>query len=113
GVPWSGPLLVPPRSGTLPPPEHPTVAASVARLGTAIHESSLGAIFAVAVTPDTLMIEGTLADTSQTGIAEAAALLHDRDILTLTFIGDVSDAALHALLRLLTLDAAQPPAPAA
>jgi len=100
-------LLVAARNWTLYPPEHPTVAASVARLWTAIHESSLGAIFAVAVTPDTLMIEGTLADTSQTGIAEAAALLHDRDILTLTFIGDVPDAALHALLRLLTLDAAE------
>ncbi|HXI29266.1 MAG TPA: HEAT repeat domain-containing protein [Vicinamibacterales bacterium] len=97
-------LLVAARNWTLYPSEHPTVGASVARLGKAIHESSLGAAFAVGVTPDTLMIEGTLADTSQTGIAEAAALLHDCDILTLTFIGDVPEEALHALLRVITLD---------
>jgi HEAT repeats len=83
------------------------VAASVSRLAKAIHESSLGAAFAVGVTPDTLMIEGTLADTSQTGIAEAAALLHDRDILTLTFIGAVPEEALHAFLRVITLDPAE------
>jgi HEAT repeat protein len=100
-------LLVAVRNWTLYPPEHPTVGASVARLGTAIHETSLGAIFAVGVTPDTLMIEGTMADASQSGIAEAAALLHDRDILALTFVGDAPIEALHAFLRVLTLDAAE------
>src|SRR5262249_14142116 len=104
---FSRALLVAARNWTLYPPEHPTVGASVARLATAIHELSLGAIFAVGVTPDTLMIEATLADASQTGIADAAALLHDSDILTLTFVGDAPDAALHAFLRLLTLDSAE------
>src|SRR5499433_4103211 len=99
-------LLAAARNWTLYPPEHPTVAASVARLAKAIHESTLGAILAIGVTPDNLMIEGTLVDTSQAGIADAAALLHDCDILTLTFVGEVPEEALHAFLRLLTLDPA-------
>jgi len=100
-------LLVAVRNWTLYPPEHPTVGASVTRLGRTIHDTSLGAIFAVGVTPDTLMIEGTMADASQSGIAEAAALLHDRDILALTFVGEVPIEALHAFLRVLTLDAGE------
>src|SRR5712691_10636890 len=100
-------LLVAVRTWTLYPPEHPTVGVSVKRLAVAIHESSLGAAFSLGVTPDTLMIEGTLADASQTGIAEAAALLHDRDILAVTFVGNVPQEAIHALLRVLTLDGAE------
>ncbi len=100
-------LLVAVRNWTLYPPEHPTVGQSVTRLAKAIHESSLGGAFAIGVTPDTLMIEGASADASQTGIAEAAAMLHDRDILTITFIGDVPTEALHAFLRVITLDPAE------
>src|SRR3954462_10994632 len=97
-------LLVAVRNWTLYPPEHPTVGASVTRLAGTIHDTSLGAIFAVGVTPDTLMIEGTMADAGQSGIAEAAALLHDRDILALTFIDEVPTEALQAFLRVLTLE---------
>ena len=100
-------LLVAVRNWTLYPPEHPTVAVSIKRLAAAIRESSFGAAFSLGVTPDTLMIEGTLADASQTGIAEAAALLHDRDILTVTFVGVVPQETLHAFLRVLTLDPAE------
>ncbi len=100
-------LLVAVRTWTLYPPEHPTVALSVNRLADAIRESSFGAGFSLGVTPDTLMIEGTLADASQSGIAEAAALLHDRDILTVTFMGDVPQEAIHSLLRVLTLEPAE------
>src|SRR3954469_13258506 len=100
-------LLVAVRNWTLYPPEHPTVGASVTRLAGTIHDTSLGAIFAVGVTPDTLMIEGTMADGGQSGIAEAAALLHDRDIVALTFIGEVPIEALQAFLRVLTLEPAE------
>jgi len=100
-------LLVAVRNWTLYPPEHPTVAVSINRLAAAIRESSLGAAFSLGVTPDTLMIEGTLADAGQAGIAEAAALLHDRDILTVTFVGVVPQETLHAFLRVLTLDPAE------
>src|SRR3990170_279943 len=97
-------LLVAARNWSLYPPEHPTVGASVGRLCDAIRESSLGAVFSIGVTPDTLLVEGTPADNRQTGIAEAAALLHDRDVLHLTFLGNVSPEALHALLRVLSLE---------
>ncbi|HMB79786.1 MAG TPA: HEAT repeat domain-containing protein, partial [Vicinamibacterales bacterium] len=92
---------------TLYPPEHPTVRASIDRFSDAIRDSTLGAIFAVSVTPDTLMIEGAPADASQGSIAEAAAMLHDRDIVTITFIGTVGPEAIHAFLRLLTMDSAE------
>ena len=97
-------LLVATRNWTLYPPEHPTSAQSVARFADAIRASSLGNAFAIGVTPETLMIEGTLADASHGGIAEAAALLHDRDILTISFRGDPPSDAIHTLLRLLTMD---------
>jgi hypothetical protein len=100
-------LLVAVRNWALYPPEHPTVRASVDRFAAAIRDSTLGAAFAVGVTPDTLMIEAASADAKQTGIAEAAAMLHDRDILTLTFVGTVPPEAIHAFLRVLTLDPAE------
>jgi len=100
-------LLVAVRNWTLYPPEHPTVRASIDRFSDAIRDSTLGAIFAVSVTPDTLMIEGAPADASQGSIAEAAAMLHDRDIVTITFIGTVGPEAIHAFLRLLTMDSAE------
>ena len=99
-------LLVGARNWTLYPPEHPTVGISVNRLCTAIRESSLGSVFSIGITPETLMVEGTGADPAQTGIAEAAAMLHDRDLLRLTFVGDVPPSAVHALLRMFALEPA-------
>jgi hypothetical protein len=98
-------LLAAARNWTLYPPEHPTVVASVARLSDTIRQSTLGAIFSLGVTPETLMVESTPADASQSSIAEAAALLHDRDLLRITFLGDVPQEAVHAFLRVLSLDA--------
>src|SRR2546428_3908226 len=65
-------LLVATRNWSLYPPEHPTVAASVKRLAEAIHEPSLGAIFTLGTTPDTLVIGGAPADPSPSSIADAA-----------------------------------------
>jgi HEAT repeat protein len=100
-------LLAGVRNSTLYPPEHPTVRASVDRLTTTIRDSVLGAGLAIGVTPDTLMIEGVAADTAQGGIAEAAAMLHDRDIITITFTPGVPAESIQALLRVLTLDPAE------
>ncbi len=99
-------LLVAARSWTLYPPEHPTVAVSVSRLADAIRQSAMGAVFSLGITPETLMVEATPADAAQAGIAEAARLLHDADLLRITFVGDVPTDALHALLRVVTLDPA-------
>jgi HEAT repeat protein len=97
-------LLVSARNWTLYPPEHPTVGVCVNRLCTAIRESSLGSVFSIGITPETLMIEGTAADPTLPGIAEAATMLHDRDLLRLTFIGDVPQTAVHTLLHILALE---------
>ncbi|HZR22152.1 MAG TPA: HEAT repeat domain-containing protein [Vicinamibacterales bacterium] len=97
-------IIVAARNWSLYPQEHPTVGISVKRLADAIRESSLGAAFSIGITPDTLMIENATADATQTGIAEAAALLHDRDLLRITFIGDVPAEAIHAFLRVLALE---------
>jgi hypothetical protein len=95
------------RNWTLYPPEHPAVGASVARLSDAIQRSTTGNVFSVGITPETLLVEGAPADSTQAAIAEAAALLHDRDLLRITFVGEVPERALQAFLRLLALDADQ------
>ncbi|HMB79282.1 MAG TPA: hypothetical protein VKI43_04420, partial [Vicinamibacterales bacterium] len=100
-------LLVAVRNWTLYPPEHPTVGVSVGRFSDAIRQSSMGAVFSLGITPTTLMVEGTSADAAQPGIAEAARLLHDCDLLRVTFVGDIPVEALHAFLRVITLDPAE------
>jgi hypothetical protein len=97
-------LLAAARNWTIYPPGHPTVGQSTAQFCEAIRQSSLGAIFSIGITPETLLVEGTPADRMQPGIAEAAALLHDRDLLQVTFVGDIPPEATHAFLRLLALD---------
>jgi HEAT repeat protein len=99
-------LVVAARNWSLYPPEHPTVSISVKRLADAIRQSSLGSAFSIGVTPETLLIEATPADAMQPGISEAAALLHDRDLLRITFLGEVPPEALHAFLRVLSIEAA-------
>jgi HEAT repeat protein len=100
-------LLAGVRNSTLYPPEHPIVRASVDRLASTIRDSVLGAGLAIGVTPDTLMIEGAAADGAQGGIADAASMLHDRDIITITFTPGVPAESIQVLLRVLTLDPAE------
>jgi HEAT repeat protein len=98
-------LLVAARNWSLYPPEHPAVEASVTRLCEAIHQASLGSAFGIGITPETLLIEGVAPLQTDGPIAEAAALLHDRDLLHITFLGDVSHDGVTRLLRLLNVDA--------
>jgi HEAT repeat protein len=97
-------LLAATRNWMLYPPEHPAIDSSVARLRDAIRESSSGAPFLIGITPETLLIEGIAADAPQSAIAEVAAFLHDRDLLALTFAGDVPSKAIRGLLRVLSLE---------
>jgi hypothetical protein len=53
------------------------------------------------------MVESAEANRDETGIAEAAAILHDRDLIHIVFVGTVLQAALHRLLHVVTLDAAE------
>jgi hypothetical protein len=98
-------LIAAARNWTLYPPEHPATRASFERLSHAIQEATNDAVFSVGITPDTLLIEGFPVPASQP-VAEAARLLHDRDLLQLTFSGTVPANAVAKLLGLLSMDAA-------
>jgi HEAT repeat protein len=104
------------RNWGLYPPEHPAVEASVSRLADAVRTSTGGAAFSFGVTPETLLVAGVPLPEEQP-VAEAARLLHDRDILSIMFLGDVPQAALHSFLKVLStpaddLRASGGPAPA-
>jgi hypothetical protein len=99
-------VLAATRNWALYPPEHPAVEQSVARLTEAVQKAAGGAVLGIGVTPDTLLVEGAEADRSQSAIADAAAMLHDRDILHITFVGEVPVDALRSFLRVLTVEAA-------
>ena len=88
------------RNWGLYPPEHPTVEASVKRLAEAINRSVAGAVFTFGVTPKTLMVAGYPLPEEQS-VTDAARLMHDHDILQMTFVGEPDTATLHALLALL------------
>ena len=90
------------RNWALYPPEHPAVDAAVRRLAVAMAESTAGAAFTFGVTPDTLLVAG-IPLPQEPPVAEAARLLHDRDILQITFLGQVPPDAVQRLLGLLTV----------
>ena len=90
------------RNWALYPPEHPAVGASVQRLSDAVRQSTSGTAFSLAVTPKTLLIAGVALPDEQP-VAEAARILHDHDLLAVTFLGDPPVEALHAFLKLLSV----------
>jgi HEAT repeat protein len=92
------------RSWSLYPPEHPAVRTSLDRLTAAIRAASAGQALSFGVSPDALMIEGIPVTTREGTTTEAAAWLHNRDILQLTFLSDVPPPALNQLLSLLSED---------
>src|SRR5688572_13960561 len=81
------------RNWSLYPPEHPAVDASLRRLSEALAVSMNGVAFTFAVTPQTLLV-ASVPLPEEPPVAEAARLLHDRDILQITFLGDVPPFAL-------------------
>jgi hypothetical protein len=98
-------LVAAARSWALYPPDHPAVGGSLDRLRLAIAETTGGQLFAFGVTPDTLLVAGAPVGGRDAGaIAEAARWLHDRDILQLTFVGEVTVATLQRLLGMLSED---------
>ena len=98
-------LVAAARGWALYPPEHPALRATLERLRNAVFEASGGQVFAFGVTPDTLLVAGlTVGGRDISTVAEAARWLHDRDILELTFTGDISLPALQRLLAVLSED---------
>lgn len=99
-------LVAAARTWSLYPPDHPAVRTSVERFGKTVREACSQQLFGFGVTPETLLLEGAPAAAAEGPVAEAAAWLHKRDILQLTFSPDPPAAALHAFLALLSDDAA-------
>jgi HEAT repeat protein len=92
------------RHWSLYPPDHPSVAGSVGRLADAVRDSVGGVACAFGVTPSTLLVAG-LPLPDEAPVAETARLLHDRDILEISFLGVPPTKALEDLLRLLATSA--------
>ena len=92
------------RNWSVYPPGHPAVEASTRRLADAVRDSTAGAAFTFGVTPQTLLVAGVALPEEQP-VVEAARLLHDHDLLQLTFLGEPPLDALHALLKLLSTPA--------
>ena len=88
------------RSRALYPGDHPAVAASLARLQAALADASHAAPLALGVTPEALVIDGggTL---DQGPAAEAAALLHARDVLRLVFAPQLPPDVVRAFVDLI------------
>lgn len=97
-------LVTAARTWSLYPPEHPAVQTSLERFSRTIEEACRHHVFTFGVTPDTLLLQGAPAARSEGAIAEAAAWLHQRDILQLTFRTNTPAAALEAFLALLAQD---------
>ena len=77
----------------------------VHRQGAAVGEACGRIPFSFGVTPDGLLVGGVPALTREGGpLGEAAAWLHQRDILQLTFVPDVPPTALEKFLALLSED---------
>jgi hypothetical protein len=93
-------LVAATRNCTLYPPSHPARLASFERLSEAIDAASNDTVFSVAITPDNLLIHGVPVPPSPP-VVEAARLLHDCDLLQLTFSGVVPPEALSNFVQLL------------
>jgi hypothetical protein len=96
-------LVAAARNWVLYPDDHPAVRASFDRLSNAIQLATNDAVFSVGVTPDSLLIESCEVPPNPQ-VIEAARLLHDRDLIRLTFAGRVPSEAVSKLLHLLALD---------
>ena len=92
------------RSWSLYPPEHPAVRSSVDRLASAVRDAAAGHALSFGVGPDSLLVEAVPVATREGPTTEAAAWLHHRDILQLSFLADVPPAALQQLLAVLADD---------
>jgi hypothetical protein len=87
------------------PPEHPALDLAVDRLVTATTDATAQGPLMLAVTPHTLIADGAELEPDMV-VSECARLLHDIDILQLSFVAAAPGSAVRALLGTLTLDRA-------
>ncbi len=89
---------------TLYPPAHPSATAPLDGLQRVLRTATSQRPLRLTVTPDALLIDEVAAERAVPQIAEAAAVLHARDILEITFQPGLSHAELRALLQLLKIE---------
>ena len=82
------------------PPDHPSVVVAVRRLVDAIRDAAAGSAIAFGVTPSTLMLGSQPLPPDQP-VADAARLLHDHDILRISFFCEMAESTAASLLTLL------------
>jgi HEAT repeat protein len=92
------------RSWNFYPPEHPAVGLAVDKLVGAAGEAATGGLLQLAVTPHAILVDGMAIDARDLSVTECAALLHDRDILQISFVAPPEEAVIRALLGVLSLD---------
>ncbi|MCX6552131.1 MAG: hypothetical protein NTY02_14215, partial [Acidobacteria bacterium] len=85
-------------------PDHPNAAAAAGRVQAEMETLTSHRDLQVGVSPDTLLINGEPLPADRR-IAEAAALLHDHDILRLRFLSTPTLPQLSDFFELLTFDA--------
>jgi len=92
------------RTRAMYPPEHPAVTAGLERLRNSVAQATAAGSLTIGVTPETLLVEGVRASRDPEALAEAAAFLHGRDILEMTFSGLPPVETLEALMALLATE---------
>ena len=94
------------RSRALYPAEHPAVASSLERLRSALDAAAGAQPLAVGVTPVALIVDEAPPLDQGPG-AEAAALLHDRDVLRVIFAPHLEPECVQAFVELIACDPAE------
>ena len=92
------------RTRSLYPAFHPNVESAVLRLHEAMQQIGEMGGLTLGVTPDTLLLEGRPLSEGDIHVTEAAELLHDLDIVRLTFSSQIKTHTLHTLLGVLAQD---------
>jgi hypothetical protein len=85
------------------PEEHPALGMAMDRLSTVTAEVTGQGPLMLAVTPETLMVDGTPLDADSI-VSECARLLHDVDLIQVSFVGAAPRDAVRRLLATLNLD---------
>ena len=94
------------RTRSLYPAFHPNVESAVLRLHEAVLQIGETGGFTLGVTPDTLLLDGRPLQAGDVHVTDAAELLHELDIVRLTFSSQIKTHTLHALLGVLAQDVA-------
>jgi hypothetical protein len=92
------------RAWNLYPPEHPALGLAVERLMAVTFESTQQGPLMLAVTPVSLLVDGEPLEGPDGSVGECARLLHELDIVQLSFVAPAPEDAIRSLLSTLTLE---------